>query len=159
MTAAPPPDEPEPLAELFWEVARGLRQRSREALEPWQITPAQGRALQVLMRHGAIRLGGLAEHLRIAPRSATEVVDQLEQRGLVERRPDPQDRRATLVAPTPEGTRVGGAVRDARTAAAQRLFGELSAADRADLARVLRTLAGDPRDAATGPAGGAPPRR
>ena len=31
----------------------------------------------------------LAERLRIAPRSATEVVDALEARGLVERGPDP----------------------------------------------------------------------
>ena len=39
----------------------------------------------------------LAERLHIAARSATEVVDALEERGLVERGPDPDDRRATLV--------------------------------------------------------------
>ena len=42
----------------------------------------------------------LAERLHIAARSATEVVDALEARGLVERAPDPDDRRATLVRPT-----------------------------------------------------------
>ncbi|MFC0003606.1 MarR family winged helix-turn-helix transcriptional regulator [Micromonospora siamensis] len=147
MTAAAPRDDDEqPLAEAFWEVARRLRHRSRQTLEPWDITPGQGRALQVLIRHGGMRLGALADHLRIAPRSATEVVDGLEERGLVERRPDPVDRRATLVAPTAEGDRVGEAVRAARAAEAERLFGELSAADRADLARILRTLAADRLD-------------
>jgi DNA-binding MarR family transcriptional regulator len=42
-----------------------------------------------------MRLSELSEHLHIAPRSATEVVDALESRGLVRRRPDPDDRRAT----------------------------------------------------------------
>ena len=48
-----------------------------------------------------MRPSALAEHLHIAARSATEVVDALEARGLVAREPDPDDRRATLVRPTP----------------------------------------------------------
>ncbi|WP_416903860.1 MarR family winged helix-turn-helix transcriptional regulator [Micromonospora echinospora] len=134
-------DEPEnSLAEAFWAVTRRLRHRTREALAPWDVTPAQSRALGVLTRHGALRLSTLAEHLRIAPRSATEVVDDLEARGLVGRRSDPTDRRATLVAPTEAGTRVGAAIQAARRAAAEDLFGSLPAADREQLARILRTL-------------------
>jgi DNA-binding MarR family transcriptional regulator len=134
--------EDEPLSELFRGVARQLRQLAREALEPWDVTPSQARALGVLLRHGTMRLSGLAEHLRIVPRSATEVVDALAARGLVERQPDPDDRRATLIRPTPEGTRVGEAIRAARAADAEGFFGALSEADRADLARILRTLRG-----------------
>jgi DNA-binding MarR family transcriptional regulator len=130
----------ESLAELFWAVARRLRHQSRRTLEPWEINPGHARALGVLMRHGALRLSALAEHLHIAPRSTTEVVDGLQDRGLVERRPDPDDRRAVLVAPTAEGHRVGAAIRAARDAEAARVFGDLSASDRADLARILRTL-------------------
>ncbi|NBE79799.1 MarR family winged helix-turn-helix transcriptional regulator [Micromonospora rubida] len=128
------------LAESFWAVARRLRHLSRQTLEPWAINPGHSRALGVLTRHGAMRLSALAEHLRIAPRSTTEVVDGLEERGLVARRPDPGDRRATLVALTDEGTRVGAAIRAARHAEAERLFGGLSPTDRAHLARILRTL-------------------
>ncbi|WP_446215565.1 MarR family winged helix-turn-helix transcriptional regulator [Micromonospora sp. IBHARD004] len=133
-------DDEESLAELFWAVARRLRHQSRRTLEPWEINPGHARALAVLLRHGPVRLSTLAEHLHIAPRSTTEVVDGLEERGLVERRPDPDDRRATLVAPTAEGTRVGTAIRAARDAEADRFFGDLGAADRTDLARILRTL-------------------
>ena len=132
----------ETLAEAFWGVARQLRQRTREALAPWDVTPSQARALGVLARHGALRPGALAEHLRIAPRSATEVVDDLERRGLAERRPDPNDRRATLVALTPEGVRTGAAIRAARQAEADRFFADLDPADREQLARILRTLRG-----------------
>ena len=61
----------ESLAEAFWSVARQLREVSKEALAPWDITPSQLRALRVLRRHGQLRLSELSEHLRIAARSAT----------------------------------------------------------------------------------------
>jgi len=131
------------LAEVFWQVARRLRHQSREALAPWGVSPSHLRALGVLLRHGPARPGELAEHLRIAPRSATEVVDALAERGLVERRPDPADRRATQVVVTDAGTELGRAVRTARAAEADRVFAELDDADRAELDRILRRLAGD----------------
>lgn len=129
------------LADAFWQVARRLRHQSREALAPWGVSPSQLRALDVLLRHGPVRAGELAEHLRIAPRSATEVVDALAERGLVERRPDPADRRATQVVVTAPGTELGQAVRSARAAEADRVFATLDEADRAELLRLLRRLA------------------
>lgn len=134
--------EQESLAEAFWSVAGQLRRLSKETLGPWEITPGQSRALGVLLRHGVMRLSELSEHLRIAARSTTEVVDGLQERELVERRPDPGDRRATLVALTDKGSSAGQAIRQARLAEAERFFGGLSRADRDDLARILRTLRG-----------------
>jgi DNA-binding MarR family transcriptional regulator len=133
-------EEDETLAEAFWGVARTLRHLTRQTLEPWDISPSHSRALGVMIRHGVMRLSELSEHLHIAPRSTTEVVDALEQRGLVARRPDPNDRRATLVEVTDEGTRVSEAIRAVRKAEAERLFGSLSETDRIHLARILRKL-------------------
>ncbi|WP_226363805.1 MarR family winged helix-turn-helix transcriptional regulator [Pseudonocardia abyssalis] len=130
------------LSDGFRAVARRMREAAREALAPWDVTPAQARALGTLLRAGPLRLGDLADALRIAPRSATEVVDALEGGGLVERGPDPADRRATLVAPTERGREVGDAIRAARAAEAESVFRPLSEADRAHLARILRTLTG-----------------
>ena len=127
----------ETLAEAFWAVARRLRDTSQETLAPWDITPAQLRALRMLRRHGVMRLSELSDRLRIAPRSATEVVDALEKRGLVERRPDPGDRRATLVEVTDDGSGVLDAIRGSE---AERVFGRLTPADRSHLARILRKL-------------------
>jgi DNA-binding MarR family transcriptional regulator len=133
-------DGDETLSEAFWSVARQLRHTSQETLAPWDITPSHFRALRVLMRRGVMRLSELSDHLHIAARSTTEVVDALETRGLVERRPDPDDRRATLVVLTEHGTSVLDAIRTARGTEAQRAFGRLSQADRAHLARILRKL-------------------
>jgi len=136
----PPGDQDETLPEAFWAVARQLRHLSREALAPWGITPSQLRAVMTLVRHGTARLSQLSDHLHIAARSTTEVVDGLQDRGLVERLPDPHDRRATLVQLTEQGTELGAAILAARAAEAEGFFGRISEADRAELARILREL-------------------
>jgi DNA-binding MarR family transcriptional regulator len=130
----------ETLSDAFWAVARRLREASHESLAPWDITPAQLRALRVLARHGPMRLSELSDHLRIAARSTTEVVDAIESRGLVRRRPDPGDRRATLVELTEHGESVLDAIRAARGSETERQFGRLSQTDQAHLARILRKL-------------------
>jgi DNA-binding MarR family transcriptional regulator len=134
----PPGDES--LSDAFWSVARHLRETSHESLAPWDITPAQLRALRVLAHHGPMRLSGLSGHLRIAARSTTEVVDALESRGLAQRQRDPGDRRATLVGLTEHGESILGAIRAARGSETERVFGRLSSTDQAHLARILRKL-------------------
>jgi DNA-binding MarR family transcriptional regulator len=136
------PDQDDTLAEAVWSVARLLRRTSVASLARWDVSPSQSRALRVLTRCGPIRLSELSEHLRIAPRSATEVVDGLETKDLVERRPDPQDRRATLVAVTEHGIEVREAIRSAQGAETERIFDRLDPADRDHLARILRALRG-----------------
>lgn len=139
----------ETLAEAFWSVARQLRRAATDSLAQWDISPSQARALRVLAHHDGARLSELAARLHIAARSATEVVDALEAKGLVQRRPDPRDRRATLVAPTRRGAELNATIRTARGTQAERLFGQLSATDRAHLGRILRKLADEPGDGST----------
>jgi DNA-binding MarR family transcriptional regulator len=143
VSGGPDPGGDESLADAFWSVARRLRETSQETLAPWDITPAQFRALRVLRRHGLMRLSELSDRLHIAARSTTEVVDALESRGLVGRRSDPDDRRATLVEVSEHGTEVLDAIHAARGTDAERAFGQLSAADRAHLARILSKLRSD----------------
>ncbi len=59
--------------------ARLVRREYAAALAAWDITPAQSRALRVIAsEERGMRPSVLADHLRIAPRSATEVADALE---------------------------------------------------------------------------------
>jgi DNA-binding MarR family transcriptional regulator len=129
------------LGDLLMRVARTQRRRWREALAPWHLSPHQARALWVVCENDAVRLSDLAEALRIAPRSATEVADGLQERGLVARGPDPADRRAVLLRATDAGLRTQQEVADARVADSTELFDRLSPADRAELERILRALA------------------
>jgi DNA-binding MarR family transcriptional regulator len=132
----------ESLSDAFWAVARQLRETSQETLAPWDITPAQFRALQVLRRHGVMRLSELSDRLKIAARSTTEVIDALQARDLAGRRPDPRDRRATLVELTEHGVQVLHDIREARGSESERVFDRLSPADQAALTAILRKLRG-----------------
>jgi DNA-binding MarR family transcriptional regulator len=135
---------PESLGEQFGAVARRLRAASMTSLSAWDITPAQMRTIRVLTAHeGGMRSSELAHHLHIAPRSATEVIDAVEAKGLVTRSPDPTDRRATLVTLTPRGTALMDEVRRARGLESERLFERLSTTDRNHLARILGRLLSD----------------
>ena len=131
-------------SDLLMTAARSMRRSFGEAMGEWDITPSQARALRIVGELGSVRLSVLAERLRIAPRSATEVVDALEARSLVARQPDPADRRATSVVPTAEGTRLGEALEEARRTATEQRLAVLTAADRAELDRILRLLVDQP---------------
>ena len=132
-----PPGE---LGDLLMRVARTQRRRWRDALAPWDLSPHQARALGVVVERDGVRLSDLAESLHIAPRSVTEVADGLQARGLVERTPDPGDRRAVILRPTAEGRRVRAEVARARATANEDLLSRLTADDRATLARLLGAL-------------------
>jgi len=128
------------LGDLLMRVARTQRRRWREVLAPWDLSPHQARALKVVSERDGVRLSDLADALHIAPRSATEVADALQERGLVERTSDPGDRRAVLLRPTDEGRRIRGEIDAARAADSAELYARLSSADRSALARILRLL-------------------
>ena len=135
-----PTPSPALLADAFWSVSRRLRRTTHATLAPLGITPGQARALGVLLHHGTMRLSALSEHLHIAARSTTEVVDALEAEGLASRGPDPSDRRATLVSLTDRGAELGSRLSDARLAEAEAIFGRLGDHDRAELRRILDLL-------------------
>jgi DNA-binding MarR family transcriptional regulator len=133
-------EDAEALGELLMRTARTQRRRWRETLAPWELSPHHARALHAVCERDGVRLSDLAGALHIAPRSATEVADALQARGLVERRPDPTDRRAVVLTPTAAGREVQREVSAARAADTRDLFARLDAADRAALARILRRL-------------------
>ena len=70
------------------------------------LAPAQARALHELDLERPISMRELAERLKSDPSNVTGLIDRLEARGLVERRPDPRDRRIKGLALTAAGARL-----------------------------------------------------
>src|SRR3954451_16870230 len=129
------------LAGVFMHVAKRLRGRWMHQLAPLGLTPGQGRALAVIARAGdGIRMADLAGKLDIVPRSATSVVDGLEEQGLVLRRADPGDRRSLLVSLTEAGRLLVSRIDEAKRGAAEEMFGTLPPAEREQLLAVLLRL-------------------
>lgn len=81
-------------------LARRLRQVRADSLE---LTGNQLSAMGVLLNAGDQLMGELAAAEKIRPPSMTRIVNGLEERGLVARKPDPRDRRQCLVTLTEPG--------------------------------------------------------
>lgn len=73
-------------------------------VEP-ELRPAHGNVLEQLSIEDGLRLTDIAKRSGVTPQSTGELVDQLEQIGLVVRRPDPGDRRAKRLHLTARGRR------------------------------------------------------
>ncbi|WP_214414454.1 MarR family winged helix-turn-helix transcriptional regulator [Sphaerisporangium fuscum] len=86
------------------------------------------------------------------------VLDDLQRAGLIERTPDPADRRARLLALTAEGRRVRESAQAAIQRNEERLLARLPPEDRAAFLRVLRALAALPPEEITAVLEGLPGR-
>ena len=118
-------------------LARLLRQQDRG-----ELTLTTRAALATVERHGPLTLGELAQIEHIAPPTVTKVVNQLDDRGLVDRIPDRDDRRICRVAITPDGTALLDADRQRRTAWLASRLAELDASERERVVDALDVLEG-----------------
>jgi DNA-binding MarR family transcriptional regulator len=92
--------------------ARLVREAFDARLAPLDLNLTQASLLSYIAEFGATTQTRLADHLGIGRASIGTVVDQLERRGVVERRPDPDDRRVWLVEITGSGRDLAVAVAD-----------------------------------------------
>jgi DNA-binding MarR family transcriptional regulator len=104
------------------------------------LTPARLSALSVVVFAGPRSLGALAAAERVAGPTMTRIVDGLAALGLVERRPDPADGRAVLIAATAAGDALMRAAAGRRIAAIAAAIERLPAADQRRLAAAASLL-------------------
>ena len=116
-------------------LTRQLRQQ-----DEGELTLTQRAALATIERSGPLTLGDLGHVEHIAPPTVTKVVGQLTDRGLVDRIPDPVDRRVCRVAITPAGAALLATDRKRRTAWLAGRLQRLSADERAQLADAMSLL-------------------
>jgi DNA-binding MarR family transcriptional regulator len=93
-------------------IARRLRTSSADE----GLTATQSSVLATLVREGPMRAGDLADADAVNPTMLSRVLAHLEDEGLADRGPDPEDGRCTLVGATPRGTRLIQRVRARRAA-------------------------------------------
>src|SRR5690242_3391973 len=128
------------VVELIGDVVARFYADYEDAAGEHALTGAQARLLSLLSLE-PLPMRRLAQQLKCEPSNVTGIVDRLEVRGLVERRPDPADRRVKLAAATTEGRRVAGGLRDSLDFAREPLA-ELSDEERLTLRDLLRRMLG-----------------
>ena len=91
----------------------------------------------------ALKMSVLAERVMRSPSGLTRLVDRLVRAGLVERHPDPDDRRATRATLTPAGARLlARAARSHLRGIHEHFTGKLTRAQLGDVAEALETISG-----------------
>jgi DNA-binding MarR family transcriptional regulator len=132
--------------EVFSRISRLARHVDRvrraafnaHGIETWEFD-----VLAALRRAGSpyeLSPGRLLRETMVTSGTMTNRVDRLTARGLVERYPDPDDRRGVLVRLTTEGRQAVDGAFEALLAAEHDLIAELPARDRSRLAALLRPL-------------------
>lgn len=117
--------------------------RFHEALAPLGIEPRHFLLLRFVARDEGRSQQALGDTLRIPPSRMVALVDQLEERGLLERRPNPTDRRARALHVTPDGRRLMGQALQRAIQHESNVGTSLSAEERRQLVALLQKLAAE----------------
>ena len=122
------PDRHDLIAQLLDELSLSGPKDAFKHMRQGRLSMVHVNVLMTLDHDGPLPMGALADALDVSQASVTGIVDRMEQRGLVERQRDGEDRRVVRVAMTDE---------------ARRLIGSLAAQRREHIAGLLEDLETD----------------
>jgi DNA-binding MarR family transcriptional regulator len=131
---------PEQVGERYLAVHHRMFRAVNDAMSGCGLSMARTKVLRRLQEQGPTRQSVLAADFELSPHSITDIVDGLERQGMAERRPDPADRRAKLVAITDAGEASLNVANETRERLLTQIFGSLSEDDRVTLLRLLTSL-------------------
>src|ERR1700694_5195443 len=117
------------------------RRRFHRALEPEGLHPRDFGVMTMVASHPGLSQQQLHEKTAIDPSSMVAVIDELEAKGLAERRPHPDDRRARAIFLSDRGRETLERVRALVAGLQRELFAALSPEERGTLHALLLKLA------------------
>jgi DNA-binding MarR family transcriptional regulator len=136
------PPETDELATALYDGIGLVARRLRQAPTPSELSLPERSALSRLDRGGPATAAELARTEQITPQAMGVTLNGLEERGIVERRPDPHDRRRVVMALTEAGAEMLRRKRDARARQlADALDQRFTAAEREALAAAAPLIA------------------
>jgi len=123
------------------DLVRVYQFRDRDRICCHDISVTQCYALETLVEHGPLRLGGLADRLFLDKSTTSRVVGALVKKGYVEQQVEAADRRATALHATPKGRRLCARITEDLVAQQKQLLQDLDPDVREAVVRVIRGLA------------------
>jgi len=131
---------PQSLAFLLSQVGIHASRRFAERIATVDLNPPLFRVLNLVAAAEGRSQQAIAAAIEIPPSRMVALVDELEQRGLVERRPDPEDRRVRALFLTAKGKRCLARGRKIAADHEQELTAGMSAVDRKRLVALLQKI-------------------
>jgi MarR family transcriptional regulator, organic hydroperoxide resistance regulator len=126
---------------LLGKAYQHVNQAAKQRLAPYGVTPVQFALLNSLWSEDGLSGADLGVRLQLDSATITGVIDRVEHLGLVERRPDPSDRRINRVHLTTRGAGLQAPLSQAIEELNAEFFGKFSAVD-ADRLRTMLALLG-----------------
>jgi DNA-binding MarR family transcriptional regulator len=133
----------ENIGTMLAQVSRLLRRSFDERARGIGVTRPQWQVLSLLSFNGGINQGGLAELLEVEPITLGRMIDRLQDAQMVERRPDPADRRAWRLFLTEKGQQQLDELRPFAHETYEMALEGVSEADRAAMMSVLARMRGN----------------
>jgi MarR family 2-MHQ and catechol resistance regulon transcriptional repressor len=145
MTASAPASAPaiERALKLWVVLSRAtasIERRAREDVARHDLTLAEFGVLEALYHKGPMLAGEVQRRTLVSSGGITYLVDRLTARGLVERRPCPDDRRANYVALTPKGQTFISSIFPEHARVIGEVMSALTPAEQETAAQLLRKL-------------------
>jgi DNA-binding MarR family transcriptional regulator len=129
------------VAFLLAQVGAHAAARFAERLAPLRLAPQHAGILRVVGEAAGLSQRALGERLGVLPSRLVALVDELEARGLVERRDDPEDRRSYALHLTPGGAEALAEIGRVARAHGESICAALAEPERAQLAALLGRVA------------------
>jgi len=118
-------------------IVRAIDLHSRRLVEQSGLTGPQLVTLREIARFGRVRPGSLAKAINLSHATVTGILDRLEQRGLITRTRDGEDRRSVIVEMAPKGETI---LKDAPSLLQDQFHLELSRLEEWESTMILSTL-------------------
>lgn len=125
---------------MLWKAYESLRRHAEKHVGTLPLGMSEFAILEGLLHKGPLPVNTIGAKVRLTSGSASVAIDRLEQKDLVERKNDPEDRRARVVHLTTQGRKlIQSAFADHSIAMEQAAAG-LSRRERAELIKLLKQL-------------------
>ncbi|GLY09491.1 MarR family winged helix-turn-helix transcriptional regulator [Pseudobacillus badius] len=128
---------------LFVVLSRAVQtitKRVEEDIKKYGLNPTEFAVLELLFSKGDQPIQKIGEKILLASSSITYVVDKLEKKQLLARKPCPEDRRVTYAVITPEGKQLMASIFPRHKAAMEEIFGGLDAEEKELMITQLKKL-------------------
>jgi DNA-binding MarR family transcriptional regulator len=104
------------------------------------LTFSQVEVLHFIGPSGKATMKSVAEYLKISPPSATEMIYQMEQKGLIKRGNNKKDKRVVYVTFTPEAKKIFKSIHKRKELVLQKMITKLNIEDKTNLERIIKIL-------------------
>ena len=119
---------------------RSMEEHARRDIEKTGLGQTEFSVLEILFHKGQLTIGQIGARALLTSGSMTYVVDKLEERGLVVRKPCPEDHRARYIDLTPEGRRLMGRIFPGHAAVLDQAAAALTSDEKRQAIELLKKL-------------------